>query len=150
MNKTLKWIIPVILILIGVSCKKSNTTEPPAPKPDTTVPTINVVDPTPGKTFVLGTPLHLQLDLSDNVELKSYQVVITKSLKGVQTSDWAYNFTWTIPAGKKTQVVNHSEITVPLTVTANQTTTGNYDMTVTCLDAAGNKTNASLMIVLSK
>lgn len=151
MKNSYKWLIPVILFMITVSCKKNNTSVPPVPTPDTTVPTISLVDPTPGKTFVLGTPMHLQMDLSDNVELKSYKVVIGKSLKGLETSDWAFSQTWTIPAGKKTFAVNHNEILVPLTFTGGkQTTTGNYDLVITCLDTSNNEASKTLTVVLAK
>jgi hypothetical protein len=90
------------------------------------------------------------MDFSDNVELKSYKVTIAKSLKGVVTSDWAFTQTWPITAGKKSFAVNHNEIVVPSTVTGNQTTTGNYDLTVVCSDIAGNQISTTLSIVLSK
>jgi len=150
MKNPLILFIPIILLIIGLSCKKNSSSEPPAPAPDKTVPTISLVDPVAGKSFVLGAPLHLQMDLNDNIELKSYKVVIAKSLKGLVTSDWAYSNTWTIAAGKKTFNVSHNEITVPLTVTGNQTTTGNYDLTITCLDTSGNEASKSVAIVLTK
>ena len=151
MRRKLRLLIPLMLLMISLSCKKNSTTEPPAPTPDTTVPTIVLTDPTPGKALVLGTALHLQMDLSDNVELKSYKVTISKSLKGLVTSDWAYSSgTIIISAGKKTISVNNNDITVPLTVTGNQTTTGNYDMVITCLDTSNNETSKTLTIVLTK
>jgi len=151
MKRKLRLLIPLMLLIISLSCKKNSTTEPPAPTPDTTVPTIVLTDPTPGKALVLGTALHLQMDLSDNVELKSYKVTISKSLKGLVTSDWAYSSgTIIISAGKKTISVNNNDITVPLTVTGNQTTTGNYDMVITCLDTSNNETSKTLTIVLTK
>jgi hypothetical protein len=140
MRRELRLLFPLMLLMISLSCKKNNTAEPPVPTPDTT-----------GKTLVLGTVLHLQMDLSDNVELKSYKVTIAKSLKGLVTSDWAYNSgTIIIAAGKKTFSVNSNDITVPLTVTGNQTTTGNYDMVITCLDTSNNETSKTLTIVLTK
>ena len=148
-----KWLLPVILLTISVSCKKSSTTEPPVPVTDTTKPVIIVVDPTAGKTYAYGTTgttLHLQMDLSDNAELKAYRVVINKSLKGLETADWAFSQTWNIAAGKKTLAVNHSEISIPSTVTGKQTTTGNYDMTIFCTDVAGNEASVTLSIVLAK
>jgi hypothetical protein len=90
------------------------------------------------------------VDLNDNVELKSYKVVITKSLKGVATSDWAFNQTWPIAAGKKTFTANHSEITIPLTVTGNQTTTGNYDMVISCTDTSGNEATTTVTVTINK
>ena len=148
MKNPVKYIVPVMLLLAFASCKKSGGTDTPAP--DTTVPIISLIDPTPRKSYVLGTAMHLQMDLSDNVELKSYKVVIAKSLKGLVTSDWAYSNTWTIPSGKKTVAVNHSEIIVPLTVTGNQTTTGNYDVTISCFDTSNNESDKNFTITLTK
>jgi len=149
MKNLIKMLVPVLLLIVVLSCKKNSSSEPPAPVADKTAPTISISDPTAGKSFALGTPLHLQMDLGDNIGLKSYKVVIAKSLKGLVTSDWAYSNTWSIAAGKKTLNVNHSEITVPLTVTGNQTTTGNYDLTITCLDTSGNEATKTLTIALS-
>ncbi|MCK9413637.1 MAG: DUF4625 domain-containing protein [Prolixibacteraceae bacterium] len=151
MKNLLKWIMPVLLVLFVVSCKKGGTTDvPPVVVPDTTKPTISIVDPTANKIITLGTAMHLQMDLSDNVELKSYKVTIAKSLKGVTTSDWAYSNTWAIPAGKKALAVNHNEILVPLTFTGNQVTLGNYDVLITCEDLAGNSATATSVVVFSK
>jgi len=152
MKNSLKCLVPLMLFVVVFACKKSGTTDtPPVVVPDTTVPVIILTDPTAGKSVVLGAALHLQMDLSDNIELKSYKVVITKSLKGVSTSDWAYSNTWSIAAGKKTLAVNHNEIVVPLTgAGGNQTTTGNYDMTITCLDSSNNESSKTLSIALTK
>jgi hypothetical protein len=98
----------------------------------------------------LGSALYLQIDWSENVELKSYKVVITKSLKRVVTSDWAFSQTWPIAVGKKSFTVNHSEITVPFTVTGNQTTTGNNDLVVTSTDTSGNETSTTVNISIIK
>lgn len=155
MKSSLKLVISLLALLTIVSCKKSGSTDPilvpPVIVPDTTKPVINLVDPTTGKTIVLGTALHLQMDLSDNVELKSYKVAITKSLKGVTTSDWAYSNTWIIPSGKKSLAVNHNEILVPATFTGgNPVTTGNYDIVVTCADLAGNEATVNVVIAITK
>lgn len=152
MKNSLKWLVPLMLFFVVFACKKSSTTvTPPVVVPDTTVPVITLIDPTAGKSVVLGAALHLQMDLSDNVELKSYKVVIIKSLKGVGTSDWSYSNTWTISVGKKTLVVNHNEIIIPLTGSGgNQTTIGNYDMTITCLDSSNNESSKTLTVALTK
>jgi len=146
MKNSFKWVLPVVLLIVSFSCNKSSTPT----TSDTTKPVINLIDPTPGKQVVLGAALHLQMGLSDNVELKSYKITIAKSLKGAQTSDWAFSQTWTIAAGNKSYMVNHNEIMIPLTVAGNQTTTGNYDFTVYCTDLAGNEASATLMVVLAK
>ena len=152
MRSSFKWLLPLILLFVVFSCKKSSTTtDTPVVVPDTSVPVISLTDPTAGKSYVLGTALHLQMDLSDNVELKSYKVAISKSLKGVSTSDWAYTNTWSIAPGKKTLAVNQSEIIVPLTgAGGNQITIGNYDVTITCLDTSNNEASKTLTIALTK
>jgi hypothetical protein len=151
MRNITKWLLPVMFLLIAVACGKTTTeTPPPVVVKDTTVPSIALVDPTPAKSYLLGADLHLQMDLGDNVELQSYKVVISKSLKGVVTSDWAFTQSWPIAAGKKTLAVNHNDIKIPLTVTGNQTTTGNYDLTITCYDTSGNETSKTLTIALTK
>jgi len=150
MEKYFNWLRLSIVILSIYSCGKGGSSSDPIPVADKTKPVISLIDPTSNKVFILGTPLHLQMDLADNVELKSYKVVITKSLKGVVTSNWAFNQTWQIAAGKKTFTVNQSEIIVPLTVTGNQTTTGNYDLVVTCTDTSGNELTTTITIVLNK
>jgi hypothetical protein len=147
MKMQFKWIYVLVIIMSGFSCSKKSTTPEPS---DTIKPVISLIDPTSNKIFTLGSPLHLQIDLTDNVELKSYKVTITKSLKGIQTSDWAFSQTWVIVAGKKTFTVNHSEITIPLTVTGNQTTTGNYEMTMTCTDTSGNEATTTVTITINK
>ena len=152
MKRSFKLLLPLLLLFAVSSCKKSTTTtDTPVVVPDTSVPVISLTDPTAGKSYVLGTVLHLQMDLSDNVELKSYKVVIAKSLKGVSTSDWAYTNTWNITPGKKTMAVNHNEIIVPLTgAGGNQITIGNYDVTITCLDTSNNEASKTFLIALAK
>lgn len=150
MKKFVHILIFLVLLVSGVCCKKSTTSEPPPPVADTSKPVISLTDPALGKSYVLGSALHLQMDLTDNTELKSYKVSIAKSLKGLETSDWAFTQTWTIPSGKKSLAVNHSEITVPTTVTGKQTTTGNYELTVFCSDLAGNEASTTVTIALTK
>jgi len=137
-----------ILVLLLFSCSRgSNGIEETAS--DTSKPMINIVDPINNKTVILGSKLHLQMDLSDNVELKSYKIVIKKGQKGVATSDWAFSQTWPITSGKKTFSVNQDEIAIPLTVTGNQTTTGNYTMEISCLDSSSNESLLSLSLIVN-
>lgn len=148
MKKLLDQICILVFILTASSCSKDNGSE--GPLADTTKPVISLVDPTNSKIFTLGSSIHLQADLNDNDELKSYKIVIGKSMKGLQTSDWAFSQTWPITPGKKAFNINHNEIIVPLTITGNQTTTGDYYLTITCLDVTGNEGAATLSITLTK
>mgnify|MGYP001568964648 CR=1 FL=1 len=141
--------IYLLFIFLQVSaCKKVNTTIPDV-VPDSTKPVISLIDPTNNKVILLGTSLALELDLSDNKELKSYKVEIHKSLKNVDTSDWTYVNTWTIAPGKTIFKVKHSEILIPFTFTSKNVTTGNYEMVVTCTDTSGNEATTNIIIVLN-
>jgi hypothetical protein len=129
-------------MLLQVSaCKKVETT-----LPDNTNPVISLIDPTNNKVILLGTSLALEMDLSDNKELKSYKVEIHKSLKNVDTSDWTYVNTWPIVAGKTNFKVKHSEIFIPNTFTGKSVTTGNYEMIITCTDISGNEATTMITI----
>ena len=151
MRRSFRWILQILLLILSISCSKSTTTDtPPVTTTDTTVPTVSVVDPVPGFTYVLGKPLHLQMNLADNAELKTYRIRVTKNLKGVQTSDWAFDQNWTLPVSSKAVAVNHNEITIPLTVGGNQTTVGNYDFTAYCIDKSGNESSVTFTITLAK
>ena len=123
------------------ACKKVETT-----LPDNTKPVISLIDPANNEVILLGTSLALEMELSDNKELKSYKVDIHKSLKNVDTSDWTYLNTWTITAGKTIFKVKHSEILVPNTFTGKSVTTGNYEMVITCTDASGNEATTMITI----
>lgn len=140
--KSSRWGIYLFLILLQVSaCKKVETT-----LPDNSKPVISLIDPTNNKVILLGTSLALEMDLSDNKELKSYKVEIHKSLKNVDTSDWTYVNTWTIAPGKTNFKVKHSEILVPQTFTGKNVTTGNYEMVITCSDTSGNEATTMITI----
>jgi len=60
MKIILKWMMPILLLLFINSCKKGGTTDvPPVVVPDTTKPTISLVDITASKIVTLGTAMHL-------------------------------------------------------------------------------------------
>jgi len=142
--KSSRWGIYLFFILLQVfACKKVDTT-----LPDSTKPVISLIDPTNNKVILVGTTLALEMDLSDNKELKSYKVDIHKSLKNVDTSDWTYVNTWTIAAGKTNFKVKHSEIFIPLTFMGKNVTTGNYEMIITCMDTSGNEATTMITIYI--
>ncbi len=148
MKSQLKLILILLIVINGFSGGKKDSTPESAP-PDTTKPVISLTDPISNKNFILGSTLHLLMDISDNVELKSYKVDIHKSLKGVVTSDWVYLITWVIPTGKKTYKIDHNEIVIPATITGKPVTIGNYVMVVSCMDLAGNEISTNITITLS-
>ena len=90
-------IISLLAIITFSGCKKGGSPVPEPVVPDTTKPTINITKPTAGQSLTVGSLLTFQATFSDNVQLKSYEIVISKviagglTLKSVPTPvDWSY------------------------------------------------------------
>ncbi len=123
---------------------------------DTTKPVINLIDPEEGATLKIGDDhgIHFDLELSDDVMLKSYKVDIHPNFDGhdhkatlravsSETVDFTFNKSWDV-SGKKNADIHHHEILIPANATP-----GNYHMMVYCTDAAGNEAHIARNIVLS-
>ena len=118
---------------------------------DTVKPVINLIAPADGSTLKIGDAhgVHFDMELSDNVMLKSYKVNIhsnfdghTHSKASGKTVDFTFNKSWDV-TGKNTNV-HHHEIVIP-----ENATPGNYHLMVYCTDAAGNESYVARNIVLS-
>ena len=141
------------LTLNFFGCKKSSHTPDPV-IPDTTKPTITIVKPTAGQIFIVGTPITFQATFADNVKLGSYDITITKVittgyiLKNVPTAvAWSYTRSTTNFTSEKQQEINLSDINIPLLIGTSPVETGNYNFTVTCIDAAGNTAIPTTIVI---
>jgi hypothetical protein len=123
---------------------------------DTTKPVINLVEPEEGATLKIGDDngVHFDLELSDDVMLKSYKVDIhpnfdghahSPSLKATTetTVDFMFNKSWDVPDQKNADI-HHHEIKIPANATP-----GDYHLMVYCTDAAGNEAYIARNIILS-
>ncbi|MDR0536590.1 MAG: DUF4625 domain-containing protein [Tannerellaceae bacterium] len=122
---------------------------------DTTKPVINLIEPAEGEILKIGddSGVHFDLELSDNVMLKSYKVDIHPNFDGhahstmlkssLETVDFIFNKSWDI-YGNKNADIHHHEIKI----VANSTP-GNYHLILYCTDAAGNESHLARNIVLS-
>jgi hypothetical protein len=124
---------------------------------DTTKPVINLLEPEDGDTLRIGEEpegIHLDMELSDDVMLKSYKVEIHSNFDGhahevpskseaSETVDFTFNKSWDV-SGLKNTDVHHHEIIVPVNATP-----GKYHMMIYCTDAAGNEAHVARNIVLS-
>lgn len=118
---------------------------------DTVKPVINLIAPTEGATLKIGDEhgVHFDMELSDNVELKSYKVNIhsnfdghTHSKASSETVDFSFNKSWEVN-GKNAKIHHHE-----IVITANATP-GDYHLMVYCTDAAGNESYVARNILLS-
>ncbi|MDR2038490.1 MAG: DUF4625 domain-containing protein [Bacteroidales bacterium] len=122
---------------------------------DTTPPVIDLIAPGEGAAFEIGDEhgVHLDMELSDNEMLQSYQVEIHSNFNGHQHSTTAkseegtkaffFKNSWDI-SGKKNVKIHHHEIIIPANATP-----GNYHLMVYCTDVAGNESYVARNIVLS-
>lgn len=121
---------------------------------DTTKPVINLIAPAEGAVLAVGTHIHFDMELEDDVMLGSYKVEIhnnfdghdhTKAEAGTgETTPFAYNNSWNV-SGQKQAKIHHHEIEIPANATH-----GNYHLMVYCTDAAGNESYVARNIVLAK
>jgi hypothetical protein len=121
---------------------------------DTTKPVINLVEPEEGDVLKIGGDVHFDLELSDDVMLKSYKVDIHSNFDGhvhsatlraesPETVDFTFNKSWDL-SGQKNADIHHHEIEIPANATP-----GDYHLMVYCTDAAGNEAHLARNIILS-
>lgn len=132
------------------SCDKDNDSS------DTTKPVINLIEPEEGAILKIGDDhgVHFDVELSDDVMLKSYKVDIHPNFDGhvhfaslkaasETTVDFTFSKSWDV-SGQKNTDIHHHEIKIPANATP-----GNYHLMIYCTDAAGNEAHLARNIVLS-
>lgn len=119
---------------------------------DTTKPVIQLDAPAEGANLMIGSDIHLDMDLSDNVMLSSYKIEIHNNFNGHthgetratdETVAFHFDKSWDVSGNVNTHV-HHHEIVIP-----ENATPGDYHLMVYCTDAAGNESHIARNIVLS-
>ncbi len=118
---------------------------------DTTKPVINLIEPADGDSLLIGSDVHFEMELSDDVALSSYKVDI-HSAEGHShapasraTADtYSYTMTWYDIEGQKNATIHHHEIEIPEGVDE-----GEYHFVVYCLDTNGNESYVANTVILS-
>lgn len=130
--------ILVTSVLTFFSCDKEDS--------DTTKPVIDLHEPAEGQALLIGSEkgVHFEMDLSDNVMLKSYKIDIHNNLdhhshggtraEGEGGVPFVFNRSYDV-SGKKNVHVHHHDIVI-----SEDATPGDYHLMVYCTDAAGNET----------
>ena len=146
-----KFFTAAALCLLAVSavlftaCEKENS--------DVTKPVIKLEEPENGESLLIGDPkgVHLEMDLSDDVMLKSYKIDVhsnfdhhshTKS--GDSTKVFSFKKEYDL-TGKREAHIHHHDIKIP-----TDATPGDYHLMIYCTDEAGNESYVARDIVLSK
>jgi hypothetical protein len=124
---------------------------------DTVKPVIDLVEPEEGATLIIGDEhgVHFDMELSDNVMLKSYKVNVHPNFDGhahthsaaskslsAETVDFTFEKSWDLPEQKNADI-HHHEIKIP-----ENATPGNYHLMVYCTDAAGNEAHIARNVIL--
>jgi hypothetical protein len=158
MRITDKYLIIIFLTTaIFSSCKKKSSVI--AEPPDTTKPTITITQPTAGQAFVTGNTIAFQATFSDNKELKSYEVTVSKVVTSgmiLKIVPLVVPFSYpksgisfgkgTFGTGVKQQDITLSDIVIPLHTATEIVATGKYNVKVTCTDTANNTAETILEI----
>lgn len=114
---------------------------------DTQKPVIQLNAPVEGDVLKIGADIHLDMDLSDNDELRSCKINI-HSAEGHSHNTKAssvdiFNKSWDV-SGQKNVHIHHHEIIIP-----EDTPEGDYHFMVYCTDASGNESHVVRTIELS-
>jgi hypothetical protein len=140
-------IVLAAVAAFSVSCSKDDDK-------DTTKPVIVLHEPADGDTLFIGHEVHLEVEISDNVKLKSYKVDIHSNFDGhVHTKGanadvaWSFNKSWDI-SGLKNTHIHHHEIIVPTHINGSPIAKGNYHFSVYATDEAGNESHVVVSVVV--
>ena len=147
-----KFFTAAALCLLAVSavlftaCEKENDS-------DVTKPVIKLAEPEEGDSLLIGYPkgVYLEMDLSDNVMLRSYKIDVHNNFDGhshTKAGDGTTPFSFTKEydlKDKREAHVHHHDIKIPDTATP-----GKYHLMIYCTDAAGNESYVTRNVVLSK
>ena len=149
MKKTSIIMALMAIAALGCSCKKDEDK-------DTDKPVITLNEPADGDTLFVGHEMHLEMDLSDNVMLRSYKVDIHNNFDGhshtksTETDGaWTYTKSWDV-SGLKNTHIHHHEIEVPDSVDGVPIAKGKYHFMVYCTDEAGNETYVAKSVVVAE
>ncbi len=122
---------------------------------DTTPPVINLIAPAEGGYLSIGSSIHFEVELSDDVMLSSYKVEIHDAFDGhghgstqavraeAETTAFTFLKTWEI-SGQRNTTIHHHEITIP-----EDATPGDYHLIVYCWDTSGNESYVARNIILT-
>ena len=154
MQTSFKYLIVIsLLTAMFCGCKKGGSTPEPI-IPDTTKPTISIVKPTAGQIFVPGNTIAFQATFTDNVNLKNYDIAITKVvasamvLKNVPVLEaWSYTKASTSFTSGVKQADITFDIPIPLLNTnSTSISPGKYNFKVTCVDGSDNSISTTIEI----
>lgn len=149
-----KFYLPIICLLaissfLFISCDNDEDG-------DTTKPLIQLHEPKEGQELEIGNAsgIHFDMDLSDDVMLKSYKIEIHSNFDNhphgrsinpvdAETVDFTFNRSYDV-SGQKTAHIHHHDIIIPANATP-----GAYHLMVYCTDAVGNESYIARNISLS-
>lgn len=140
----------ICLLAIGsfcfISCSDDNE------KADVTKPVIELSEPEEGAVLLIGDKhgVHFDMDLSDDVMLKSYKINIHNNFDhhGHTKAEgdlvpFTFNKVYDV-SGLKNTHVHHHDIVIPADAAP-----GDYHLMIWCTDEAGNQAEIARNIVLS-
>lgn len=137
MKHSLFLLVTFVFFFAATSCEKEDV--------DTVKPEIILIEPAEDDTLFIGHEVHIDMELSDNVKLKSYKIDIHSNFDGhghtksaSANVPWSFSKSWDI-SGLRNTSIHHHEIAVPATINGAPIATGHYHFTVYVTDESGNE-----------
>jgi len=138
-------LIAMAFIAFISSCEKEN---------DTTKPVIVLLEPADDDTLFIGHEVHLEMELSDDVKLKSYKVDVHSNLDGHSHTKsamadvaWSFSKSWDV-SGLRNTDIHHHEIEVPTTINGSPIAKGDYHFSFFVTDEAGNESKVIVDVIV--
>jgi len=143
----LKYSIVISIIFLFFSCSKKND--------DIKEPVIKIISPIDNQSFKLEEKIYFNSLFSDDIELKSYTIIINNVSPSCNTkTPWTFSQTWKFEKNITYEQVAHNEILVPSYIDdvdlKNNVLEGKYNFIVTCIDKADNESKIVVPIFVSK
>jgi hypothetical protein len=143
--------ISIVLIALAFTTFFSSCTKDDN---DTTPPVIVLIEPADDDTLFIGHEVHLDMELSDDVKLKSYKIDIHSNLDGhdhtksaTANATWSFTKSWDL-SGLRNTDIHHHEIIVPTEINGVPIAAGDYHFAVYCTDEAGNESKVIIDVVV--
>lgn len=139
-------LLVTVFFISFISCTKDSQEAK-----DTIAPVMTMEEPMEGQIFYTGDEFHMEMDLTDNLELMKCEVtIIADSVHMISTlhNDEPWTFTNTFPLSGTADRI-HEHIIIPNTIGHTTIAKGRYLYVAKCFDKAGNVSKEEVKVYIA-
>lgn len=139
-------LLVIVPFISFISCTKDSMEAK-----DTIAPVMTMEEPMEGQTLYTGDEFHMEMDLTDNLELMKCEVTITADsvqMKSTLHNDEPWAFTNTFPLSGASGRI-HEHVIVPDTIGHAPIAKGRYLYVAKCFDKAGNVSKEEVKVYIA-